>query len=194
MHAVSAQALQDTTKKQADILGAVVETLLELADSLESVKGAFVGLASQVQEQQKCPWRQEVTQGIDIETLIANVSLLAKIAPLIDMNVRSELKERGYAVDSEGQPTPREGIFLFWDQLKAAVIRGAYSTLATAAITGGAFLVYNAKASGDRVKAQAEHEGIVALMAKDKEALALATQQKDAEIAKLRAQVGAKRK
>ena len=141
---------RSTAKAQGEILASVVETLLEIYDSIQTVSAAIIGLKTTVQEQSTCPWKD-----LSAESLFEAIEVLGSLAPRIKQVVEDRLVASGR--------DPETGRRHWWgrvfaDRAKEAVVSAFFSVLAGGVIGVWAWVQFVAPAAPSPAQVQASQE------------------------------------
>ena len=163
-HAVEAHGdtITERSTREMHILGSVVETLLDVSDSLESLKASVVGLNTFVKDH-PCPWAKD-TGGLSPEARIAAIESILKLLPTLDIVLKKALDREGFLIPKPGDP-PEEKYWLrkLIDRFRDALVAAVFSTVASGAVTWAAWTYYFGSKS---IVAKAQQEAKTEMMHK----------------------------
>ena len=122
----------DLSRRELQVLGSVVETLLGVVESLESVKAAVVGHHSYVKEH-PCPWMADIP-GMTTEARSKVFVDLIQLMPHLQLVILEAADKGGWLAELGKPPKQKWWLRKLMDQLRAAIIAAFFSTLATAKV------------------------------------------------------------
>lgn len=183
--------VEETARRQAEIMASVVETLMDVSDALESIKNAVIGLTQQLQSEATCPWRDE-----DGANVFASLDALAALAPVLKQmaegfallapnigTVVEVVLEKDHRDPKTGKKKEKWDIFV--EKLAESLAAAVFSSLATGILSAALFLYFfGSKSAVEKARAEARKEQSVLLKKAedDKSELELKVQAMEAQL------------
>lgn len=153
-------AVTDPRIREKEFLGSLLQALLDVGDTLDTVKEALGGLAQQIQgtkEACTCAWRDYLTgeePGVG-NAIFDDLVQIARLAPRLDIFVRDAIGQRGYDPDTGKK---REWLLVQIDRVKSS-FGNVVINLITVLILAGSLYVYQYAADhGQMLKFQQQQQ------------------------------------
>lgn len=126
-------SIHDISAQEMSILASVVETLLDVNDTLESLKASVVGLNTHVKDH-PCPWAK--TDGlITPEARIAAISKIVDLLPTLQVVLAKAADREGFTTKEDGtDPQKKYWARKYLDKFRDAIVATIFSTLAGGAV------------------------------------------------------------
>lgn len=159
----------DPRTRETEIMASIVNALLDVGETMDTVKEAITGLTLQIQADREapgCAWREFLGTRKDDEgrpcTILDDLALIASMAEKFQTVIEDDLSAKGY--------DPKTGVKREWiniqvDKLRASVATTIMNLIATG-ILGGIFWLWYAMGTSNQLaqikaealKAQAQHQ------------------------------------
>lgn len=151
-------SIHDISAQEMSILASVVETLLDVNDTLESLKASVVGLNTHVKDH-PCPWAK--TDGlITPEARIAAISKIVDLLPTLQVVLTKAADREGFTTNKDGGDLKEK----YWarkylDKSRDAIVATIFSTLAGGVVSFAAWTYFfGSKSMVEKAKTEARVE------------------------------------
>lgn len=157
--------IEETARRQAEIMASVVETLMDVSDALESIKSAVIGLTQQLQGEAVCPWRDEDGAAVfkaldDLVALVPTLKQMAEGFALLAPNIGTVVEvvlTKDHRDPKTGKKKEKWDIFV--EKLAESLAAAVFSSLATGLLSAGLFLYFfGSKSAVEKARAEAKKE------------------------------------
>lgn len=157
--------IEETARRQAEIMASVVETLMDVSDALESIKNAVIGLTQQLQSETVCPWRDEegATVFAALDSLVALTPTLKQMAEgfaLLAPNIGTVVEvvlTKDHRDPKTGKKKEKWDIFV--EKLAESLAAAVISSIATGLLSIGVFLYFfGSKSAVEKARTEARKE------------------------------------
>lgn len=174
--------IEETARRQAEIMASVVETLMDVSDALESIKNAVIGLTQQLQTEAVCPWRDEegasVFQSLDaLVALAPAIKQMAEGFGLLAPNIGTVVEvvlTKDHRDPKTGKKKEKWDIFV--EKLAESLAAAVISSIATGLLSVGVFLYFfGSKSAVEKARAEARKEQTETIKKVEDEKTSLAT-------------------
>lgn len=150
--------IQEVSAQEMNILASVVETLLDVNDSLESLKASVVGLNTFVKDH-PCPWAADSEQ-MSAQDRIKAITEIVKLLPTLQVVLTKAADREGFITKKDGTDlTEKYWLRKYADKFRDAIVATIFSTLAAGATSFGAWTYFfGAKSNVAKIQAEAKRE------------------------------------
>lgn len=132
--------IQEISTSERQILASVVETLLDVNDSLESLKASVVGLNTYVKDH-PCPWRADA-EDMTAEERVNALTKIARLVPTLEMILTKAADREGFVTEPGEVPKAKYWAKKVLDRFRDALIAAFFSAIASGVIALLAFTYY----------------------------------------------------
>ena len=146
--------ISSSVAQEHDILGTVIGTLLDVDDSVTTLKEALVGLTQQIQADRSdssCVWRQYLDPE-DAAKVFMNLATISSLAEKLSVIVHEGLGDRGYDPQTGKK---REWLNIQIDRLRQSMGAVLLNLIATSIIGGVVWLWVGSKAAAESAQVKA---------------------------------------
>jgi hypothetical protein len=151
--------VSDPRTREKEFLGSLLNALLDVGDTVSTVKEVLTGLTKQVQidrEACSCAWREYLsTQVTKEEDIFFNLARIAHLAPELDTFIRDSMSKNGY--------NPDTGLKREWFLVQVDKVRSAFDNMLINLVAGcllgvGLYVYHYISERSQVLKVQAEFE------------------------------------
>ena len=150
--------IQEVSSQEINVLASVVATLLDVNDSLESLKASVVGLNTFTKDH-PCPWASD-SVGLTALERIHALTEIARLLPTLQVVLSKAADREGFVTKDDGTDPHRK----YWarrylDQFRDAIVAMVFSTLAGGAVSFAAWTYYfGAQSTVEKARSNARQE------------------------------------